>query len=158
MRLREHVYTLDAEITNEEIGLGDYKRVKAREWMGVLFGALQECSEKGVVVAKSCRSVIGHISTETTQTGHARAQYADDSRVRTLVVEAERELQGILFTSEVGDNAHQTWVQPPPIGSPPTQHQQSFTPESFVIPNNRKMAPRTLGSLETHLPTHQFNW
>lgn len=57
--LREQIRTLDVEIINGEAGLGDRKRVKAKEWMGVLFGGLLECSEKGVVVAR-CHWVCAH--------------------------------------------------------------------------------------------------
>ena len=51
--LREQIRTIDTEILNEEASLGDWKRIKAREWMGVLFGALLECSETGAVVASA---------------------------------------------------------------------------------------------------------
>lgn len=48
-RLREEIRGMDAEILNEETSLADAKRTGARSWMGVKFGALAECCEKGLV-------------------------------------------------------------------------------------------------------------
>ena len=107
--LREQIRTLDIEITNEGTSLGDLKRVKAREWMGVLFGGLLECSEKGVVVAKFGRAITGYVPTEATPPGFPRANYPDRSRrhVESLVAEAERTLHEISFIGEVRDGALQ---------------------------------------------------
>ena len=166
--LREHIRALETEIANEQTGVGDFKRVKAREWMGVFFGALQESSEKGVVVARSCRSIVGHVSIEKTQLNHARAQYTGRPQVRALVVNTERELQGILFTSEVGGTAEyqgspiqypqqqypqqlpmrplsaQTFVTPPLSGSPPAQFASPHPMRhyaSFSFPDNNSRTP-----------------
>lgn len=105
--LREQIHTLDVEVMNEEASLGDWKRTKAREWMGVLFGALLECSEKGAVVATFGRTIIGYVSTEKTQPGLPRVHYTGHSKVEPLVVEAERELHKITFVGEVGDESLQ---------------------------------------------------
>ena len=107
MGLRDQIRTLDVEVMNEEASLGDWKRTKAREWMGVLFGALLECSEKGAVVATFGRTIIGYVSTEKTQPGLPRAHYTGHSKVEPLVVEAERELHKITFVGEVGDESLQ---------------------------------------------------
>ena len=100
--LREQISTLDVEITNEEASLGDWKRTMAREWMGVLFGGLLECSKKGAVVATFGHTIVGHVPTEKTQPGRPRAHYSGHSQVGPLVVEAEQELHNISFVSEVG--------------------------------------------------------
>ena len=50
-KLREEIRMLDTEILNEEASLGDFKRASAKNWMGVKFGALAECCEKGLVGA-----------------------------------------------------------------------------------------------------------
>jgi len=47
--LRAEIRSLDSEIMSEEASLGDFKRTTTRQWMGLKFGALLECSEKGTV-------------------------------------------------------------------------------------------------------------
>ena len=130
--LREHIRALNTEIANEQNALSDYKRVKAREWMGVQFGALLQCSEKGVVVAKSCRSILGHVSTEKTPSAEGQPRYTNRPQVHALVEEAERELKGILFTNGVGDNVQQTELEMSPIASSPIQSEGSPTGGFFI--------------------------
>lgn len=50
-KLREEIRMIDTEILNEEASLGDFKRTSAKSWMGMKFGALTECCEKGLVGA-----------------------------------------------------------------------------------------------------------
>lgn len=47
--LREEIRHLNAEIVTEEAALGDFKRTTTRAWMGLKFGGLLECCEKGMV-------------------------------------------------------------------------------------------------------------
>lgn len=47
--LRAEIRTLDSDIMSEEAALGDFKRTTTRQWMGLKFGGLLECSEKGIV-------------------------------------------------------------------------------------------------------------
>lgn len=107
--LRQQIRTLDIEIAEEEASLSDRKRTMAREWMGVLFGGLLECSEKGAVIATFGRTIVGYVSTEKTQPGLPRTHYSGHSQVESLVVEAERKLHEIAFVSEVGGGT----LQPP---------------------------------------------
>jgi len=95
MSLREQIRALDVGIVVEEASLGDWKRAKAREWMGVLLDGLFECSEKGSVVATSGRAIIECVPTYTTQPGLPRARYSGHSHVQHLAAEAERKLQRI---------------------------------------------------------------
>ena len=129
--LREQIRTIDTEILNEEASLGDWKRIKAREWMGVLFGALLECSETGAVVATFGRTIIGYVSTERTQPGLARAHYSGHAQVEPLVVEAEREIHKVSFVGGVGDGTDQ-----------PSEYHIGDIPG----------LPRSSPSLSTHLP------
>ena len=46
-RLREEIRGMDTEILYEEASLADFKRANAKTWMGIKFGALAECCEKG---------------------------------------------------------------------------------------------------------------
>jgi predicted RNase H-like nuclease (RuvC/YqgF family) len=49
--LRAEIRSLDSDIMSEEAALGDFKRTTTRQWLGLKFGALLECSEKGTVRA-----------------------------------------------------------------------------------------------------------
>ena len=48
-RLRDEIRTMDSDIMLEEAALGDFKRTATRMFMGLKFGGLQECCEKGQV-------------------------------------------------------------------------------------------------------------
>lgn len=48
-RLRDEIRTMDSDIMTEEAALGDFKRSATRAWMGLKFGGLLECCEKGTV-------------------------------------------------------------------------------------------------------------
>lgn len=48
-KLRDEIRGMDTDIMNEEANLGDFKRASAKNWLGMKFGALQECCEKGLV-------------------------------------------------------------------------------------------------------------
>lgn len=48
-RLRAEIGSLDVEIMSQEAAIGDFKRTATRSWMGLKFGGLLECCEKGVV-------------------------------------------------------------------------------------------------------------
>ena len=180
MSLREQIRTLDVEIMNEEANLGDWKRIKAREWMGVLFGGLLECSEKGAVVATFGRAIIGYVSTEKTQPGLPRAHYSGHSQVEPLVVEAERELHKISFVSEIGDGTSPNEYRigdipglPPSSPSSPVRPTPAHPPQPYAsstLPSNPPSNPHELGDFgeynpysqsqtytpgqRTHLPSH----
>jgi len=167
MGLREQIRTLDVEIMNEEASLGDWKRTKAREWMGVLFGGLLECSEKGAVVATFGRTIIGYVSTEKTQPGLPRAHYSGHAEVEPLVIEAERELHKISFIGEVGDGTHQSPSEyrigdipglPPSSSSllarPPPKHPpQPYA--SSTLPNNPPVNSHELSDFGEYNPYSQ---
>lgn len=48
-KLREEILSLEVEIMSEEAAIGDFKRSVTRSWLGLKFGGLLECCEKGVV-------------------------------------------------------------------------------------------------------------
>lgn len=52
-RLREEIRGLDTEIMRNEAAIGDFKRSATRAWLGLKFGGLLECCEKGVVRSTS---------------------------------------------------------------------------------------------------------
>ena len=158
MNLRDQIRTLDVEIMDEEANLSDWKRAKAREWMGVLFGGLLECSEKGAVVATFGRTIIGYVSTEKTQPGLPRAHYSGHSQVEPLVVEAERELHKIAFVSGVGDGGQQPSSEfriGDISGLPPTPTNPPQTYASSTLPNNPPNNPHELNDFGEYNPYSQ---
>lgn len=48
-KLREEIRGLDVDIMRDEAAIGDFKRSATRSWLGLKFGGLLECCEKGVV-------------------------------------------------------------------------------------------------------------
>ena len=58
-KLRDEIRALDTDIMHEEASLGDFKRSIAKYWMGIKFGAIMECSEKGMVSLHSVWSPDG---------------------------------------------------------------------------------------------------
>lgn len=128
--LREQIRALDVGIIDEETTLGDWKRVKAKEWMGILFDGLFECSEKGSVVATSGRAIVECVPTYMTQPGLPRARYSGHSQVERLAAEAERKLQRTL-----GDIPGHS-PSPPSLSilQTPLQPTQSYA--SSTLPNS----------------------
>jgi hypothetical protein len=47
--LRDEIRTMDSDIMSEEAAVGDFKRTASRMWLGLKFGGLLECCEKGTV-------------------------------------------------------------------------------------------------------------
>ena len=48
-RLQDDIQTLDSEIMTEEAALDKFKRSATKVWMGLKFGGLVECCQKGTV-------------------------------------------------------------------------------------------------------------
>ena len=68
---------IDFEIKNKKASIRNFKRAKGREWMGVLFGGLLECNEKGSIVATLGHAIIQNLSAETTQQDPPRVPFSD---------------------------------------------------------------------------------
>ncbi|KAJ6551142.1 hypothetical protein B0H19DRAFT_1072907 [Mycena capillaripes] len=105
-QLQMQIRQMDGEIMNEEAALGDFKRTSARALMGLKFGGLMECCEKGCVVAEVGRSIVAEISEETTTPGMSRSTYMGHQSTQQRVIEAERCVNEIVFSA-----------LPPPSGS-----------------------------------------
>ncbi|KAF7369233.1 hypothetical protein MVEN_00251000 [Mycena venus] len=103
-QLQAQIRGMDGEIMNEEAALGDFKRTSARALMGLKFGGLMECCEKGCVVAEE-------ISEEQTTPGMSRAMYLGHQRTEQRVAEAERCVAEIVF-SALPPSAPNTNAQP----------------------------------------------
>lgn len=49
VHLQEEIRKMDSGITLEEAALSDFKRTATKAWMGLKFGGLVECCQKGTV-------------------------------------------------------------------------------------------------------------
>ncbi|KAF8900730.1 hypothetical protein CPB84DRAFT_1778775 [Gymnopilus junonius] len=94
-RLRDEIRTMDSDIMLEEAALGDFKRTATRMFMGLKFGGLQECCEKGKIVAEYGKVIISEISEELTQPGLPRVLYYGQSRTEHFVAETHRAIDDI---------------------------------------------------------------
>lgn len=66
-RLRDEIRSMDSEIMSDEASLGDYKRSRTKAWMGLKFGGLLECCEKGTIIGEFGRLVINVSETSRNQ-------------------------------------------------------------------------------------------
>ncbi|KAF8804854.1 hypothetical protein BYT27DRAFT_7142990 [Phlegmacium glaucopus] len=89
-RLRDDIRTMSSGIMSEEAALGDFKRTATRMWMGLKFGGLLECCEKGTIAGEYGKLTISEVSEEITQPGLPRSFYYGHSKVEGLVAEAHR--------------------------------------------------------------------
>ena len=136
-RLRHEILAIDVEIKNKEASLGEWKRTKAREWMGILFGGLREHNEKGTVVALLGQNIIGNSPTETTKPDLPQAHCSGQSQVQSLAVEVGQKLDITSFVGGIGDkderpsNEDRTGGFP---GHPPPHSNPSVQPMTEPIP------------------------
>ncbi|KAI0674363.1 hypothetical protein C8Q78DRAFT_967073 [Trametes maxima] len=141
-RLREEIRDMDTQIMNEEAGLGDFKRVSARNWMGLKFGGLLECCEKGAIAGELGKLVISEIPLEPAQPGLPRPYYTGHARTEFLVAEATRSVSEIFYSPEPNPSQRTIRSLPgpelPPVPSPSQRRlsgtsasgQSSFPPMS----------------------------
>ncbi|KAF9076689.1 hypothetical protein BDP27DRAFT_1414539 [Rhodocollybia butyracea] len=113
-RLRDDIRVMDSEIMSDEASLGDFKRSKTKTLMGLKFGGLLECCEKGTIVGEFGRLVIAEIPQEPTQPGMPRAMYVNHQKVNSLLGDATRCVDEVTF-STVGDPS----ASPPNYLAPP---------------------------------------
>ncbi|KAJ6498498.1 Eisosome component PIL1-domain-containing protein [Mycena vitilis] len=97
--LQAQIRQMDSEIMTEEAALGDFKRSSARALMGLKFGGLGECCEKGCVVAEVGRAVVAEISEEPTPPGLSRTPYMGHQLTQQRVIEAERAVGEVVFSA-----------------------------------------------------------
>ncbi|KAG6878967.1 hypothetical protein C0992_006261 [Termitomyces sp. T32_za158] len=119
--LRAEIRSMDSEIMTEEAALGDFKRTMTRTWMGLKFGALLECSEKGTIAAEYGKLIIGEIVEEQTQPGMSRSLYYGRQKTEQLLSEAHRCIDEVrLSTVPVNPNPPRAFQQ---------SEQQSMQPD-----------------------------
>lgn len=104
--LEREIFAVDAELKDKEENFGECKRTQVKEWNGLIFSALLECSEKGTVIAMLGRTIIGNFFTATTRPSLPQAHSSDKSQIEPLGVEAGPRLDNIFFPAgRVGDEA-----------------------------------------------------
>ncbi|ESK97386.1 hypothetical protein Moror_17817 [Moniliophthora roreri MCA 2997] len=98
-RLREEIRMMDSEIMTEEAALGDFKRSKTRALLGLKFGGLLECCEKGTIAGEFGKLVVMEIPDVVTQPGMARPMYTGQQNVYGLLQEAQHCVGEIAFST-----------------------------------------------------------
>ncbi|KZT02798.1 uncharacterized protein LAESUDRAFT_705438 [Laetiporus sulphureus 93-53] len=126
-KLRDEIRIIDMDIMAEEASLSDFKRSTAKIWMGLKFGGLVECSQKGVIIGETGKMIIAEIPLETTDPGLPRATYHGYARTEALLDHARRTLNEVIFFPEPDQEA----LQQPIIA-------RAFSsPELPAIPNRQ---------------------
>ncbi|KAJ8482479.1 hypothetical protein ONZ51_g5321 [Trametes cubensis] len=113
-RLRDEIRAMDTDIMTEEARLGDFKRTSTRNWMGLKFGGLLECCEKGAILGELGKLVISEIPLEPTQPGLPRPYYTGHARTEFLVAEAARSLAEVYYSPDPNPNPSQRTIRPLP--------------------------------------------
>ncbi|KAH9950817.1 hypothetical protein B0H21DRAFT_461366 [Amylocystis lapponica] len=137
-RLRDDIRIMDTDIMAEEASLGDYKRSTARSWMGIKFGGLLECAQRGVIVGDLGKLVIAEIPLDHTDPGLPRAAYAGHARTEYLVATGQRAVNEIFFSSDPSHNPLERPIRPlagfelPPAASP--QQNKPFGYVEYPLP------------------------
>ncbi|KAJ3507334.1 hypothetical protein NLJ89_g6364 [Agrocybe chaxingu] len=112
-RLREEIRMMDTDIMAEEAALEDFKRTATRMWMGLKFGGLLECCEKGMIAGEFGKMIIAEISEEATQPGLPRSMYYGHSKTESLSAEAHQRINEVQLSTvpSVGFRDHRQYNQ-----------------------------------------------
>ncbi|KAM6495048.1 hypothetical protein JOM56_009671 [Amanita muscaria] len=98
-RLRNEIRSLDGDILAEETSLSDFKRTQTKTMMGLKFGGLLECCEKGIIAGEYGKLVIAEIPEETTPPGVPRSIYQGQRRTEEFVAEANRCVSDVVLST-----------------------------------------------------------
>ncbi|TFK66478.1 hypothetical protein BDN72DRAFT_799959 [Pluteus cervinus] len=105
-KLRDEIRSYDAQIMQDEAALGDYKRTMTRSWVGLKFGGLLECCEKGTIVGEYGKLVMAAIPDDTTQPGLPRSTYYGQNQTQALVAEASRCISEVALSAVPNPSQH----------------------------------------------------
>jgi len=114
-RLQDEIRTLDSEIMTEEAQLGDFKRAAARRWLGLKFGGLSECSERGGIIGDYGKLLVSEIPEDITQPGMPRNLYYGHTKINGMVNEALQSISQVQLSTAPGINKGP--LPPPPKDS-----------------------------------------
>ncbi|KAH6909794.1 hypothetical protein BKA70DRAFT_176316 [Coprinopsis sp. MPI-PUGE-AT-0042] len=140
-RLKDEIRGLDSEIMTEEAALGDYKRSCTRTWMGLKFGGLLECCEKGTIIGEYGKLLVAEIPEEFTQPGMPRSLFYGHGKAESLTNEALRCISEVSMSLQ---------PPPPPSSAGPPQLQTNFGPTQ-----PGEFTPTT--TMSSHFPPHIHN-
>ncbi|KAK7036446.1 hypothetical protein VNI00_011643 [Paramarasmius palmivorus] len=146
-RLREEIRMMDSEIMTEEAALGDFKRSKTRALMGLKFGGLLECCEKGTVAGEFGKLVVMELPDVVTQPGMARPMYTGQQNVYNLLQEAQHCIGEIAFSTV--PSAEPRLPRPPVHDERPSEDHYNLTDRSdgaFGGTESYLSAPRNMGT------------
>ncbi|KAI0073873.1 hypothetical protein K474DRAFT_1666083 [Panus rudis PR-1116 ss-1] len=150
-RLRDEMRSLDTDIMNEEASLGDFKRYSVKNWMGMKFGGLQECCQKGAIIGELGKLVIAEIPLAVTQPGLPRPYYNGHARTEYLISEANRAVSEVTFSTEPTRDSSALNIRPLPGSELPPLGEQNQPPSSPQHPG----APEASGSAYPGSPPQQ---
>ncbi|THV06750.1 hypothetical protein K435DRAFT_743288 [Dendrothele bispora CBS 962.96] len=97
--LQEEIRNMDSQILSDEAALGDMKRSKTRAFLGLKFGGLLECCEKGAIAGEFGRLVAHEIPDVVTEPGMSRPVYLNRPRVEGLLTDAHRCVNEVTFST-----------------------------------------------------------
>ncbi|KAG6830787.1 hypothetical protein H0H87_007040 [Tephrocybe sp. NHM501043] len=117
--LRVEIRSMDSQIMTEEAALGDFKRSTTRAWMGLKFGGMLECSEKGMIAGEFGKLIIAEIPEEQTQPGMARSLYYGRTKTEQLLSEAHRCINEVVMSTVPSNPNPQRELQQPHIQQQP---------------------------------------
>ncbi|EAU86643.2 hypothetical protein CC1G_07301 [Coprinopsis cinerea okayama7 len=143
-RLKDEIRVLDSDIMTEEAAIGDYKRSCTRTWMGLKFGGLLECCEKGKIAGEFGKLLISEIPEEFTQPGMPRSMYYGHGKVESIMNEADRCIGQVSLSATPGPRQG-----PPPQLAPQAQDFNVPRPTINTLPLPPKGPNRGLDSPAT---------
>ncbi|KAF5370788.1 hypothetical protein D9758_002122 [Tetrapyrgos nigripes] len=119
--LQEEIRMMDSQIMTEEAALGDMKRSKTRAFLGLKFGGLLECCEKGAIAGEFGRLVANEIPDVVTQPGMPRSVYLNRPRVEGLLTDAYRCVNEVTFSTVPAPDSRPRERAAPEAAFPPIE-------------------------------------
>ncbi|KAF9531466.1 hypothetical protein CPB83DRAFT_786831 [Crepidotus variabilis] len=117
-KLREEIRTMDTEIMMEEGSLWDFKRTSTKMLLGLKFGGLVECCEKGTIVGEFGRMIISEIPEEQAQHGLNRTLYQGHPNTEALVSDAHHAISEVVLSTVPAAGVRERRQYQPPSDPP----------------------------------------
>ncbi|KAG5637063.1 hypothetical protein H0H81_005944 [Sphagnurus paluster] len=172
--LRAEIRTMDSDIMTEEAAIGDFKRTMTKSWMGLKFGGLVECAEKGRIAGEYGRLIVAvgwplhytganlivisqEIPEEQTQPGMPRNTYYGRAKTEILLSEAYRSVNEVGMSTGPKPPS-QLHGQDQAIPSSQGQPQNPFgtpQPPFHGLPHQQTGNSETFGGTPNYLPAPQ---
>ncbi|KDQ53850.1 hypothetical protein JAAARDRAFT_414479 [Jaapia argillacea MUCL 33604] len=139
---KTQIREVNAEIMAKEASLVEFKRSTVRDWVSIMFGALQECSRKGSVIGEFGKRIIQDIPV-TSDAGRS-ANYTGYNRTKVMMSEADRCINAVTFSPTFasdrskkvkpggGRRATPSVTKPPKVSGGPTAAPPPLSGSSFA--------------------------